>query len=72
MLSRVDPALRQPQALCVCPTRELAAQNLAVVERIGKYTGITVTSTVDDPSAPARCETCVDRHCEMLTVTVRC
>lgn len=55
MLSRVDPALKQPQALCVCPTRELAAQNLAVVERIGKYTGISVTSTVDDPSAPTRC-----------------
>lgn len=54
MLSRVDPALPKPQALCVCPTRELAAQNLAVVERIGKYTGITATSTVDDPSAPTR------------------
>ena len=26
MLSRVDPNLKAPQALCVCPTRELAIQ----------------------------------------------
>lgn len=26
MLSRVDPKLLAPQALCVCPTRELAIQ----------------------------------------------
>lgn len=26
MLSRVDPRLKTPQALCVCPTRELAQQ----------------------------------------------
>lgn len=26
MLSRVDPKLAAPQALCICPTRELAMQ----------------------------------------------
>lgn len=26
MLSRVDPNLKAPQALCICPTRELAMQ----------------------------------------------
>lgn len=26
MLSRVDPELKAPQAICVCPTRELAIQ----------------------------------------------
>lgn len=26
MLSRVDPKLHAPQALCICPTRELAIQ----------------------------------------------
>lgn len=41
MLSRVDPKLRAPQALCVCPTRELALQNEAVLKRMGTYTGIT-------------------------------
>ena len=28
MLSRVDPNLKAPQALCICPTRELAMQVL--------------------------------------------
>lgn len=45
MLSRVDPAVRSPQALCVCPTRELVVQNLGVLERMGKFSGITATST---------------------------
>ena len=26
MLSRVDPKLKAPQAICICPTRELAIQ----------------------------------------------
>lgn len=26
MLSRVDPNVKAPQALCICPTRELALQ----------------------------------------------
>lgn len=26
MLTRVDPNLKAPQALCICPTRELAIQ----------------------------------------------
>lgn len=47
MLSRVDPALQAPQALCVCPTRELVVQNLQVLERMAKYTTITATSTAD-------------------------
>ncbi|KAJ4824853.1 DEAD-box ATP-dependent RNA helicase 38, partial [Turnera subulata] len=41
MLSRVDPHLKRPQALCICPTRELAIQNLHVVGKMGKYTGIS-------------------------------
>ena len=28
-----------PQALCVCPTRELVVQNQMVLERMGKFTG---------------------------------
>ena len=45
MLSRVDQKLAQPQALCVCPTRELVVQNLQVLERMGKMAHITSTST---------------------------
>ena len=39
MLARVDPAVQAPQALCVCPTRELVVQNQMVLERMGKFTG---------------------------------
>ncbi|XP_028119335.1 DEAD-box ATP-dependent RNA helicase 38-like isoform X2 [Camellia sinensis] len=41
MLSRVDPKVSAPQALCICPTRELAIQNMEVLKKMGKYTGIT-------------------------------
>lgn len=30
MLSRVDPTISEPQALCVCPTRELAIQVIQI------------------------------------------
>ncbi|KAK9828467.1 hypothetical protein WJX72_000149 [[Myrmecia] bisecta] len=45
MLSRVNPAVQQPQALCVCPTRELVVQNMSVLERMGKFSAISATST---------------------------
>ncbi|TKY50208.1 DEAD-box ATP-dependent RNA helicase 38 [Spatholobus suberectus] len=38
MLSRVDPKVQAPQALCICPTRELAIQNTEVLRKMGKYT----------------------------------
>ncbi|KAG5243278.1 DEAD box RNA helicase [Salix suchowensis] len=41
MLSRVDPKLQRPQALCICPTRELSIQNMEVLLKMGKYTGIS-------------------------------
>lgn len=40
MLSRVDLSLKQPQALCICPTRELANQVSLVL--------VLVTLLVDD------------------------
>ncbi|KIY93221.1 hypothetical protein MNEG_14742 [Monoraphidium neglectum] len=48
MLSRVDPALQVPQALCMCPTRELVLQNLHVLRRMAKYTTIKAVSTADE------------------------
>ncbi|CAH2064254.1 unnamed protein product [Thlaspi arvense] len=48
MLSRVDPALKQPQALCICPTRELANQNMEVLQKMGKFTGITAEVAVPE------------------------
>ncbi|CAM8968265.1 unnamed protein product [Rhodiola kirilowii] len=51
MLSRVDPNQKFPQALCVCPTRELAIQNIEVLQKMGKYTGITSECAVPKDSA---------------------
>lgn len=48
MLSRVDPMLKTPQALCICPTRELAQQNEAVLLRMAKFTGITCACTASE------------------------
>eukprot|EP00873_Tetraselmis_striata_P034192 jgi/Tetstr1/454456/TSEL_041356.t1 len=53
MLSRVDLSVHAPQALCLCPTRELALQHLAVLQKIAKYTGARCTSTAS-PDATAR------------------
>ena len=47
MLSRVDPAVQAPQALCICPTRELAIQNMQVMEKMGKYAKISIAYTAD-------------------------
>ncbi|KAA8516629.1 hypothetical protein F0562_016863 [Nyssa sinensis] len=46
MLSRVDLELSAPQVLCICPTRELAIQNMEVLLKMGKYTGITAECAV--------------------------
>lgn len=40
MLSRVDPALMTPQAICLAPSRELARQIQEVVDRLGQFTDI--------------------------------
>ena len=45
MLSRCDASVNEPQALCICPTRELVIQNRRVLEKMGKYTGIRCVTT---------------------------
>ncbi|EOA23869.1 hypothetical protein CARUB_v10017086mg [Capsella rubella] len=64
MLSRVDPTLHQPQALCICPTRELANQNMDVLQRMGKFTGITAELAVPETrgGAPAPRRAAVTAH----------
>ncbi|EFJ52048.1 hypothetical protein VOLCADRAFT_103235 [Volvox carteri f. nagariensis] len=52
MLSRVDPKVQYPQALCICPTRELVVQNLSVLRRMARYTSISSTSTASDGEGP--------------------
>ncbi|XP_002987850.2 DEAD-box ATP-dependent RNA helicase 38 [Selaginella moellendorffii] len=46
MLSRVNTSLHEPQALCVCPTRELALQNQAVLERMARFSDIKSTCII--------------------------
>lgn len=41
MLSRVDEALKAPQALCLAPTRELARQTYEVIQTMGRFTSVT-------------------------------
>jgi len=45
MLSRVDAAVAKPQALCMCPTRELVVQNAQVLQKMGTHTRITCATT---------------------------
>lgn len=45
---RVNPELKCPQALCMCTTRELVAQNLSVLRKMAKFAGITSTSTSEE------------------------
>ncbi|KAJ3673570.1 hypothetical protein LUZ60_005562 [Juncus effusus] len=51
MLSRVNPNKQIPQALCICPTRELALQNQAVLLRMGKFTGISCMCAIPTESS---------------------
>ncbi|SMN17875.1 similar to Saccharomyces cerevisiae YOR046C DBP5 Cytoplasmic ATP-dependent RNA helicase of the DEAD-box family [Maudiozyma saulgeensis] len=48
MLSRVDPSINSPQAICLAPSRELARQTLEVVQEMGKFTKITTQLIVPD------------------------
>ena len=37
MLSRIDTTISDPQAICLCTTRELARQIVAVIEELGQF-----------------------------------
>lgn len=39
--------MRLPQALVVVPTRELAIQNASIIQRMGKFTKVTVLCSSD-------------------------
>ena len=54
MLSRCDPQLRAPQALCMCPTRELVVQNVEVLRKMATHTGITCMHTATEGGRAAR------------------
>ena len=56
MLSRVDAGVQKPQALCVCPTRELVVQNVDVLRKMAKHTTLTCASSAScaDSAAASR------------------
>jgi len=54
VLSRVDVSRRVPQALILCPTRELAIQVADVLKQLAAYTAVEVVTAV--PTHPPRKE----------------
>lgn len=48
MLSRSDPTIPYPQAVCVCPTRELSRQIVDVIKEMGKFTKLQTQLVVKD------------------------
>jgi ATP-dependent RNA helicase DDX19/DBP5 len=51
VLGRVDTSTKQPQALILAPSRELARQIQAVVQNMGQFMeGLEVTAAIPDPS----------------------
>jgi ATP-dependent RNA helicase DDX19/DBP5 len=46
LLSRIDESKHEPQAIVVCPTRELAQQVTDVARSLAKYTKITIETVV--------------------------
>lgn len=48
MLTRIDPNINAPQAICLAPARELARQTLEVVQEMGKFTKISTKLIVPD------------------------
>jgi ATP-dependent RNA helicase DDX19/DBP5 len=48
MLSRIDPNLNYPQAICLAPSRELSRQLLTSVQNMSKFTTITSVAVVKD------------------------
>lgn len=48
MLSRVDFTLKETQAVCLAPSRELARQIMSVVNAMGKYTQVQTEYAIKD------------------------
>eukprot|EP01111_Echinosteliopsis_oligospora_P017231 TRINITY_DN7399_c0_g1_i1.p1 TRINITY_DN7399_c0_g1~~TRINITY_DN7399_c0_g1_i1.p1 ORF type:complete len:441 (-),score=115.68 TRINITY_DN7399_c0_g1_i1:35-1357(-) len=54
MLSRADPNIPSTQALCLCPTRDLARQNYDVCLSMGKFTKHTPLLAIPDVPIPPK------------------
>jgi ATP-dependent RNA helicase DDX19/DBP5 len=47
-LSRIDPGVKETQALLLAPTRELANQILSVIKQMAQFTTITCTLAIKE------------------------
>lgn len=54
MLCTADATKQAPQAVCICPTRELALQNFAVVAKLGQFTGLHFWTAIPQVERPPR------------------
>lgn len=54
MLSRVEPSVKLPQAICLAPSRELARQTMDVVLEMSKFTQVTTALAVKDSLVKGR------------------
>lgn len=45
MLAAVDVRLQKPQAVCICPTRELAIQSTKVLQNLARFTDPPISIT---------------------------
>lgn len=55
MLNKVNPAENYPQAVCICPTRELARQIFDVVKQMGQFTDVKLQIVVPDADGATDC-----------------
>ena len=70
MLSRCDPKLRAPQALCMCPTRELVVQNAEVLRKMATHTGITcMTSAAEGGKAPRASASLAEKISDQVVIS---
>lgn len=54
MLSRVDPSVKFPQAICIAPTRELVRQIYDNVKKMGQFTQVQTQLVVKDEQFPPK------------------
>lgn len=71
ILSRLDYDMTLPQALVVVPTRELAIQNAGIIQRMGKFTKVTVlcssdTDRVHNASSTIQSMVLIHSFCELF------
>lgn len=71
LLRALDIADERPQAVCVCPTRELAKQNESVISQLGCFLPVkTFLALPKEPANPnARCHVIVGTPGKILELT---